>query len=60
MAIFTKFDDLIIQVYDRKKGDKENIKIAQTTLKEKFEKPLKLYQHPPHAYVRFECMPFLT
>jgi len=56
VAIFTKFDDLIIQVYDRKKGDKENIKIAQAALKEKFEKPLKLYQHPPRAYVRFESL----
>ena len=60
VAIFTKFDDLIIQVYDRNKGDEENIKIAQAALKEKFEKPLKLYQCAPRAYVRFECMPFLT
>ena len=56
VAIFTKFDDLIVQVYDRKKDEEQNIEIAQTTLKEKFEKPLKLYQHPPSAYVRFECM----
>ena len=60
VAIFTKFDDLIIQVYDQTKNDKENVKITETTLKEKFEKPLKLYQCPPCAYVHFECMSLLT
>ena len=60
IAIFTKFDDLIMQIYDRKKDDEENLKIAETTLKEKFEKPLKLYQHPPCAYVHLECMSLLT
>ena len=56
MAIFTKFDDLITQVYDRKKEDEENREVACATLKEKFEKPLKGYKFPPCAYVRFECM----
>ena len=56
MAIFTKFDDLILQVYDGTKEDEENIEVARATLEEKFEKPLKGYKFPPHAYVRFECM----
>ena len=59
VAIFTKFDDLILQVYDRDKDDEESIQIAQTILKEKFEKPLNGYQYPPCAYVQFECMSFL-
>ena len=59
MAIFTKFDDLITQVYDRKKEDKENREVAYVTLEEKFKKPLKSYKFPPHAYVQFECMSFL-
>jgi hypothetical protein len=56
VAIFTKFDDLITQVYDRKKEDKENRGVACATLEGKFKKPLKGYKFPPHAYVQFECM----
>jgi hypothetical protein len=60
VAIFTKFDDLITQVYDRKKEDKENREVAYATLEEKFKKPLKGYNFPPHAYVQFECMSVLS
>ena len=60
MAIFTKFDDLITQVYDRKKEDKENREVAYATLEEKFKKPLKGYKFPPCAYVQFECMSLLS
>ena len=56
MAIFTKFDDLITQVYDTEKEEEENREIACTTLEEQFKKPLKGYMFPPHAYVQFECM----
>jgi hypothetical protein len=56
VAIFTKFDDLITQVYDRRKEDEENREVAFATLEEKFEKLLKGYKFPPRAYVRFECM----
>jgi len=59
VAIFTKFDDLITQVYDRNKEDEENRKVACATLEKKFEKPLKGYKFPPHAYVRFECVSLL-
>ena len=54
-----KFDDLITQVYDRKKEDEENREVACATLKEKFERPLKGYNFPPCAYVQFECMSLL-
>jgi len=56
VAIFTKFDDLITQVYDMNKEDEENREVACATLEEKFEQPLKGYKYPPRAYVRFECM----
>ena len=54
-----KFDDLITQVYNRKKEDKENREVGCATLEEKFEKPLKGCNFPPCAYVRFECMSLL-
>ena len=60
MAIFTKFDDLITQVYDRKKEDEENREVACATLEEKFEKPLRGYKFPPRAYVQFECMSIIS
>ena len=56
VAIFTKFDDLITQVYDRALDDEENIRVACATLENKFKKPLMGYKFPPRAYVRFECM----
>ena len=56
VAIFTKFDDLITQVYDMDIGEEENIQVAYATLEKKFEMPLKGYKFPPRAYVRFECM----
>jgi hypothetical protein len=56
VAIFTKFDDFITQVYDTEKEYEKNREVACATLEEKFEKPLKGYQFPPCAYVRFECM----
>ncbi|KAF8346235.1 hypothetical protein F5887DRAFT_1101757 [Amanita rubescens] len=56
VAIFTKFDDLITQVYDRNKEDEENREVACATLKEKFEKPLKGYKSSPRAYVQVESI----
>lgn len=55
MAIFTKFDDLIKQVYNRKQDKKENTKNALDTLEKKFKQPLSGYRFPPRAYVHFEC-----
>jgi len=59
VAIFTKFDDLITQVYDMNEEDEKNREVARATLEKKFEKPLKDYKFPPRAYVRFECMSLL-
>ena len=56
MAIFTKFDDLITQVYDRGKEDEKNREVACATLEEMFEKPLKDFNFPPCTFVQFECM----
>ncbi|KAF8325969.1 GTP-binding protein, partial [Amanita rubescens] len=56
VAIFTKFDDLITQVYDRNEEDEKNREIACVTLEKKFEKPLKGYKFPPCAYVQFESI----
>jgi len=49
-----KFDDLITQVFDRKRDKGENQKNALDTLEKKFQQPLSSYKSPPRAYVRFE------
>jgi len=59
VAIFTKFDDFITQIYDRKKEEEENREVAYATLEAKFKKPLEGYKFPPRTYVRFECMSFV-
>jgi len=56
VAVFTKFDDLITQIYDKEIEDKKNREVACAVLKKKFEEPLRGYKFPPRAYVRFECM----
>ena len=54
MAIFTKFDDLITQIYDEERDEEENRQIAETELQKKFQKPLENYKYPPRAYLRME------
>jgi len=54
-----KFDDLITQVFDRKKDKEENNKNALDVLDKKFQEPLSSYKSPPRAYVRFEGRPFV-
>ncbi|KAG6805948.1 hypothetical protein H0H92_013286, partial [Tricholoma furcatifolium] len=56
VAIFTKFDVLSTRVYDMNKNEEENERNARKTLKEKFEDPLRGYDHPPRAYVCFESI----
>ena len=53
-----KFDDLIAQVFDRKKTPEENMNKALDTLDKKFKQPLTGYKYPPCAYVRFRGRPF--
>jgi len=56
VAIFMKFDDLITQVFDRKKGKKENTKNALDTLEKKFKQPLSSYKFHPRAFVCIEAV----
>ena len=56
IAIFTKFDDLINQVYDMDLEEEENCEAALQALENKFRKPLDGYNYPPRAYLRFEGM----
>lgn len=53
IAVFTKFDDLITQLYDLDR--EEEIRAdACKVVKEKFETPLKATKDGPKAYVCFE------
>ena len=56
IAIFTKFDDLITQVYDMDLEDDENRKAAEQALEEGFRVPLFAFADPPKASVYLECM----
>ena len=56
IAIFTKFDDLITQVYDMDLEDDENRKAAEQALEEGFRVPLFEFADPPKASVCLECM----
>ena len=54
VAIFTKFDDLITQVYDEELDEQENREAAEKELEKKFQKPLDGFKFPPRAHVRME------
>jgi hypothetical protein len=54
VAIFTKFDDLITQVYDAERDEQQNRQVAETELKKKFRVPLDGFKFPPRAHVRTE------
>jgi hypothetical protein len=53
IAIFTKFDDLITQVYDPELTEDENRKAAAKALEE-LQAPLFKSNFPPRAHVRLE------
>jgi len=59
VAIFTKFDDFITQVYDEDKDEEENRRIALDVWKELFKQPLTSYKSKPSTYVHLECKSFL-
>ena len=61
IAIFTKFDDLITQVYDVYQDDDVNRQNAEEIVEERFRKPLYSYAFPPRADVCLEgkCWVFL-
>ncbi|KAF9483300.1 hypothetical protein BDN70DRAFT_327702 [Pholiota conissans] len=56
IAIFTKFDDLITQVFKRRLTENENRQVALSLLEDKFEAPLRKYNFPPRAYLHVEKM----
>ncbi|KAG6867841.1 hypothetical protein C0993_010365 [Termitomyces sp. T159_Od127] len=55
IAIFTKFDDFIIQVYDTTLDYQTNRNNAEMSLEE-LRAPLFRYKYPPKAWVRLEDM----
>jgi len=57
VAIFTKFDDLITQVYETKLDEEKNRQVAESYLHKIFQIPLDGYDFPPKAYVRMEGVP---
>ena len=54
IAIFTKFDDLMTQIYDIDQDDEVNRQNAEEQVEKKFRKPLYEYTFPPRADVCFE------
>ena len=54
VAIFTKFDDLITQVYNDEVDEQGNRRVAENELEKKFRKPLYGFKFPPKAHVRME------
>ena len=54
IAIFTKFDDLMTQIYDIGLDDDVNRQNAEEQVEKKFRKPLYEYGFPPRADVCFE------
>jgi hypothetical protein len=56
VAIFTKFDDLITQVYNEELDEEENHRVAGRELMKKFQIPLNGFNFPPTAYTRMEGM----
>ena len=59
IAIFTKFDDLMTQIYDINEDDDVNRRNAEERVEKKFRKPLYGYAFPPRADVCFEGKCFL-
>ncbi|KIJ95209.1 hypothetical protein K443DRAFT_683206 [Laccaria amethystina LaAM-08-1] len=55
IAVFTKFDDLVAQLYDRDR-EEESRTDASKVVKEKFEMPLENSRDRPKAYVCFEAL----
>ncbi|GJJ11620.1 hypothetical protein Clacol_005856 [Clathrus columnatus] len=56
IAIFTKFDDLMSQVYDPELGWQENRQIAEKTLENRFKQPISKFKFPPNVCLTMEDM----
>ncbi|GJJ11571.1 hypothetical protein Clacol_005806 [Clathrus columnatus] len=59
IAIFTKFDDLISQIYDPELGWQENRRIAEQVLDTRFKNPLSDFKYPPNAFLTMEGEVFM-
>ena len=56
IAIFTKFDDLVKQVYDDNLEMSENCQVALKVLDAKFQVPLSKFKFPPKACFHLESV----
>ncbi|KAF5332365.1 hypothetical protein D9758_016960 [Tetrapyrgos nigripes] len=56
IAIFTKFDDLVTQLYGEDKEEAQIYRDATAYVEDKFQKPLAECDYPPSAYLCFEAM----
>ena len=54
IAIATKFDDLIVQLFTRKKGLEKSRQEATKLWDDKLDTPLRNFKFPPRAYIRLE------
>ncbi|KAF8995580.1 hypothetical protein BDQ17DRAFT_1250522 [Cyathus striatus] len=54
IAIITKFDDLMAQIYDEDLDEEENRHDAKKEVQNKFINPLHDYSYPPKAYTLME------
>ena len=54
VAVFTKFDDLITQIYNEDLEEEANRRAADRELQSKFQVPLMGYKFPPKADVCME------
>ncbi|THV00236.1 hypothetical protein K435DRAFT_657587 [Dendrothele bispora CBS 962.96] len=57
IAIFTKFDDFVIQTTSRKMKKEKKYEMAKDVLNQKFEEPLNSFQFPPKAMLYLKGMP---
>ncbi|KIK50060.1 hypothetical protein GYMLUDRAFT_253307 [Collybiopsis luxurians FD-317 M1] len=56
IVIFTKFDDLVNQIYDPDMEEEQNCEAAMDYLLEKFKKPLLQCRFPPKAHLVLKGM----
>ncbi|KAI3600518.1 hypothetical protein WG66_001719 [Moniliophthora roreri] len=56
IAVFTKLDDLITQLYDEEKEESELHEDARLYVEQKFQEPLAKCKYPPKEYLCLEDM----
>ena len=58
IAIATKFDDLIVQLFTRQKGLERSRQDASKLWDDKLDMPLRNSKFPPREYIRLEGIGF--